>query len=673
MADPYKITFLPMEKTVSSGEGETLLETAMAAGIHINASCGGNGICGKCRVKIRAGACDAPSHPRLSREEYDAGLRLACLTMPRGDMVVEIPLESQVDRATLKKDTLGRGALRRDEKESHVLSATALDRLVRDWSVDPAVFKKYVELPPPSAEDNINDFGRLARELKKSLAGGEISANLNVLKGLAGTLREAEWRVTATLVGTDGSFRLVNIEAGNREDWNYSVVIDIGTTTVWGQVLDLAHCAAARACPDGNAALDAATGAGTEACTCAESADFNSQISYGEDVISRILYARKPGGLDRLRDAVVSTINGILRELEAASGVGKEGISHMVLAGNTTMTHLALGLDPTYLMLSPYTPTSNFYPPVRAKDLGINVADHVFALFFPSVASYVGGDIVAGVLGSGMFRRDEIALFLDIGTNGEIVVGNREWLTCASCSAGPAFEGGGIQFGMRAGRGAIEKVRVSPSTFEPMLLTIGRTPPAGICGSGLIDLAAEFFETGIIDQNGKFRRDLPTARVRPGETGAEYVLSYADETSIGRDITVSEADLDNLIRTKAAIYAGCKTLLGSVGLSFEDVGRIIIAGGFGRHLDIERAQTIGLLPDVPSERFIFVGNGSLLGARLLSFSKELLDEAQRIARSMTNVELSNNTSFMDEFVAALFIPHTDERAFPHVLGGIRER
>jgi uncharacterized 2Fe-2S/4Fe-4S cluster protein (DUF4445 family) len=385
------------------------------------------------------------------------------------------------------------------------------------------------------------------------------------------------------------------------------------------------------------------------------------------------MYAQKPGGLGRLKGAIISTINGVIDELLTTSGIGVEQVSHMVLAGNTTMTHIALGLDPKYLMLSPYTPTSNFYPPVRAKDLGINVADHVFALFFPSVASYVGGDIVAGVLGSGMFQRDEITLYMDIGTNGEIVVGNKDWLTCTSCSAGPAFEGGGIRFGMRAGKGAIEQASISPSTFEPMILTIGRTPPAGICGSGLIDVVAEFFETGIIDQNGKFRRDLPTDRVRLGEGGWEYVLSYGSETSLGRDITVCEADLDNLIRTKAAIYAGCKTLLRNVGLAFDDLDKIIIAGGFGHHLDIERAQTIGLLPDVASSTFVFVGNGSLLGARLLSFSKELLGEAKKIARSMTNIELTNNTSFMDEFVAALFIPHTDERAFPHVMESMRDR
>ena len=408
-------------------------------------------------------------------------------------------------------------------------------------------------------------------------------------------------------------------------------------------------------------------------CTLAETADYNAQISYGEDVITRIVFSRKDEGLKRLQEVVVATINGVIGELLSTSGVPVDQVSHLVFAGNTTMTHLVLGLDPKYIMLDPYTPTANFIPPVRAVNIGLNVGEHVFAYIFPCVASYVGGDIVAGVLGSGVFQRDEVTLFIDVGTNGEIVVGNKDWLTCTSCSAGPAFEGAGIKFGMRAGKGAIEQVKINPSTCEPMILTIGRAQPAGICGSGLIDAVAELFEAGVIDQNGKFDRELPTNRVRQGESGWEYVLSYAAESHIGRDIVLTEVDLDNLIRAKAAVYAGCKTLLDSVGLTFEDVQRVIIAGGFGHSIDLEKAQTIGLLPDVAPEKFLFVGNGSLLGARLLSFSRDLLKETERIARTMTNVELSNNPGFMDEFVAALFIPHTNESAFPRVTEQLRNR
>jgi uncharacterized 2Fe-2S/4Fe-4S cluster protein (DUF4445 family) len=651
----YRVKFLPIEKTFPFEENETILEAAMRSGIHINASCGGNGACGKCRIKIREGETRSQAHPKIAQWEYDEGVRLACMTRPHSDLVVEIPFESQVDRVALK----------RRKEPSHILSAMDVDRLVKGWSVDPSVFKKYVELPPPSPEDNINDLARLTRELRKTHLMNDVSVDFRMLKKLAATLRKADWRVTVTIVLTRKGYTLINVEPGNTEEQNYSIVIDIGTTTVCGQLLDLARCQVYRRTEGADN--------GTQACTLAETADYNAQISYGEDVISRIVFAQKAGGLKRLQEVIVSTINGVIRELLAMSGIEVELISHLVFAGNTTMTHLVLGLDPKYIMMSPYTPTSNFIPPVRAINIGLNVKDHVFTYIFPGVASYVGGDIVAGVLGSGIFQRDEITLFIDVGTNGEIVIGNKDWLTCTSCSAGPAFEGGGIKFGMRAGNGAIEQVKINPSTYEPMILTIARAKPAGICGSGLIDLVAELFEAGAIDQNGKFNRELPTARVREGESGWEYVLSFAAESRIGRDIVLTEVDLDNLIRAKAAIYAGCKTLLDSVGLRFEDLERVIIAGGFGHSIDLEKAQMIGLLPDVPVEKFIFVGNGSLLGARLLSFSRELLKQTERIAKTMTNIELANNPGFMDEFIAALFIPHTNESDFPRVIEQIRNR
>jgi uncharacterized 2Fe-2S/4Fe-4S cluster protein (DUF4445 family) len=655
MAEQHKITFLPMDRTFPGEEGETALETAMRSGVHINASCGGNGACGKCRIKILEGPVTSPIHPKIAQWEYDSGIRLACQTRPLGNITVEIPFESQVDRAALKKKTAS----------PHILSVTDLDSLVEGWAVNPSVFKKYVELTPPSVEENVNDLERLMRELRKTYKVPSISVDFRVLTKLAAVLRGAEWRVTATIVLTSKGYTLINVESGNTEEQNYSIVVDIGTTTVWGQLLDLAHCQVFRR-------VEGESGS-TGLCTLAEAADYNAQISYGEDVITRIMFAQKPGGLERLQEVVVSTINGVIREVLEMSGVPVDLISHLVFAGNTTMTHLALGLDPKYLMLSPYVPTTTFVPPVRAIHLGVNVKEHVFTYIFPCVASYVGGDIVAGVLGSGIFQREEVALFMDIGTNGEIVVGNKDWLTCTSCSAGPAFEGGGIKFGMRAGKGAIEQVRINPSTGEPMILTVGRTKPSGICGSGLIDVVAEFFEAAIIDQNARFNRNLPTKRVREGDSGWEYVLSFAAETQIGRDIVITEADLDNMIRAKAAIYAGCKTLLDSVGLTFDDVDKVIIAGGFGHSIDTEKAQIIGLLPDMPSDKFVFVGNGSLLGARLVSFSRELQKETERIARTMTNIELSNNHAFMDEFVSAQFIPHTDERAFPHVMELVRNR
>ena len=648
----HKVTFYPSERQILVDEGENLLQAAMEAGIHINASCGGSGTCGKCKVKVLDGAIDSPKHPKLTQWEYDQGFRLACLTSIRSNIDVDIPLESQVDRSVL--------ALKGDRgAHKYLLSPQDIYQLVSGWDVDPAVFKRYVQLEPPTLKDNKSDLTRLINALAHQHGIEGISADFRAIMKLSRLLRESDWQVTVTLVLTKKGYKLVNVEPGDNTKQNYSIVIDIGTTTIFGQILDLNGCVVV-ACPGGQCD-------GTTLFALAEASDYNAQISYGEDVINRIVYSQRPGGLKKLQEVVVSTINKIIQELLNMSKIDVSLISHMVIAGNTTMTQLLLGLDPKYIREEPYVPTASFIPPVRAVHLGINIGDHVHVYIFPMVASYVGGDIVAGILGSGVFQRETLTLYMDIGTNGEIVLGNKDWLASVSCSAGPAFEGAGIKFGMRATRGAIEEVSINHRTYEPMILTIGRSKPIGICGSGLIDAVAEFLETGMIDQNGKFRRDLPTDRVRKGPDGYEYVLVRKEETLIHEDIVLTEIDVENLIRTKAAIYAGCKVLLDSVGLGFKDVEQVIIAGGFGRHLDLEKAVFIGLLPEMDIEKFIFVGNGSLLGARLLSFSKNLLRETERIALMMTNLELSNHPTFMNEFIAAMFLPHTDSSAFAQVV------
>lgn len=636
----HRITFLPAEMIIDVEEGETILDAAMKAGVYIYASCGGNSSCGKCKVKIVEGAVDSDYHTKISPDDYGNGYRLACKARPQGNIVVEVPLDSQIDRSLLKGKN----------KKPLILSAAGFEQIFGSWKADPSFFKVYIELPEPTADDNISDFGRLTRALRSVLKQDTFTLDLNTLKKLPVTLREGKWIVTVTLSQKNGKYHITNVETGNETQKHYSLVIDIGTTTVCGQILDLAHCSQ-------NMGID----------TLGESSDYNGQISYGDDVISRIMYSRKRGGLKRLQESVILTVNGIIKELLKESGVNGKSITHIVFAGNTTMSHLLLGLDPKNIMLSPYTPASNDFPRFRAKAIGIDVEDHVCAQLFPCVSSYVGGDIVAGVIGSGMSQSEKITLFMDIGTNGEIVLGNRDWLVCASCSAGPAFEGGGIRFGMRAERGAIEQIRINPVSREPMILTIGKARPKGICGSGLIDCVAELFTTGILDRNGKFRRNLSTPRVRRGESGYEYVLAYNENTEIHQDIIISEVDLDNLIRAKAALYAGCKVLLDSVGLTFQNVEKVIIAGGFGHYIDLEKAQTIGLLPELSLDRFVFVGNGSLLGARLFSFSKGFMDEADNVSKKMANIELSNSQKFMDEFVAASFLPHTDNRAFPKVL------
>ena len=442
--------------------------------------------------------------------------------------------------------------------------------------------------------------------------------------------------------------KMISVEPGDTTDKHYSVVMDIGTTSLWGQLLDL-----------------------NSRETLAEASAYNPQISFGDDVITRIVYSQKPEGLEKLQQVVVEGLNTIIDELVEKAGIERCYVSHITAAGNTVMTQLLVGLDPKYIRETPYTPTANFVPPVRAVRVGLNVSDYVYLYTFPLVASYVGGDIVSGVLSSGMYQRKELTLYIDIGTNGEIVVGNADWLMTASCSAGPAFEGGGLRCGMRATAGAIERFHINPDTLEPMIVTIDKVKAKGICGSGAINILAEFLETGVLDQNGKYNRTCSTKRIRKGQDGFEYVLAYKEETGSEEDVVITEADIDNLIRAKAAMFAGYQSLLSKLDLTFKDLEKVIIAGAFGDFIDLDKAITIGLLPEIPKENYIFIGNGSLLGAKLISLSSELLDDGERIARKMTNIELSEDHSFMDKYMAGMFLPHTDETLFPEVSKRIR--
>lgn len=643
------VRFQPHNREVQVAKGENLLRAAMEAGVYIQASCGGEGVCGKCRVLIEKGEVESPRAPGISEEDFQRGLRQACQTRVISDLEVRIPVESELDKRVIARTRERVGGGRQ-------VSHQELESLVLGWCFNPALHKHYVEMEPPTTRDNRSDLSRLLLALKKAQGLESISVDFHLFKRLPFVLREGEWRVTATVVQTRmesqlseyqlrGSRRpkLTNLEPGDTTREHYSIVLDIGTTTIWGQLLDL-----------------------NKRATVAEASDYNGQISYGDDVISRIVYSQKPEGMKKLQESVVGTINGIIRDLAKKSGVNLDRVSHMAASGNTIMTHLLLGLDPKYIREAPYTPVANFFPPVRAMDLGLTMGKHVHLYTFPSVASYVGGDIVSGILGSGVYQRKPLTLYIDIGTNGEIVIGNSEWMVTAACSAGPAFEGGGIKHGMRATLGAIEDFRINHRTYEPMLLTIGMVKPKGICGSGLINTVAEFLEAGVITANGKFNADLPTRRIRPGPDGMEYVLSLAEETAIDKDLVITEVDIDNLMRAKAAMYAGYVTLLQSVGLTVGNLEQVVIAGAFGSFIDIERAITIGLLPELPLDRFLFIGNGSLLGARLISFCNEMLDDGERISRMMTNVELSESPEFMNNYVAAMFLPHTNAEEFPGV-------
>ena len=633
-----KITFLPYHRTIEVSEGDSLIRTALQAGVHINASCGGEGVCAKCRVQVEEGEIGEGLSERLSSEDIEAGYRLACQARVIGDATIRVPVESAMDRSVFDQQVRPRQTAKIQQMD--------FDSLKERGLFIPPVEKAYLELPPPDAQNNMPGVTRLIEYLKLQSDEHKLEMTIPVIRKLPSTLRENDFKVTVTLVRPvrdDGKTLITNIQPGDTTAQTYAIALDIGTTTIYGQLIDL-----------------------KSGESLAEDGDFNGQISYGEDVISRMIYAEKGDGLEKLQQTVIGTINKVLGKIVRRAGVAREDISTITMAGNTTMTQLLLAIDPSYLRRAPYVPASTMYPPFRAATIGIDLDEHVLGLLYPAISSYVGGDIVAGIMGTGLYREDELTLFLDIGTNAEIVIGNKDWLACTACSAGPAFEGGGIEFGMRAAKGAIEDFSLDPVSFEPMLLTIGDVRPKGICGSGLIIMVAVMFEMGVINNRGKFNRDLNTERVRENNGIWEFVLAYEDQTQIGRDITISEIDIDNLIRAKGAVYSGCMTLLEEVGFSMDMIERIILAGGFGSYIDLEKAMTIGLLPEIDPERVIFIGNGSLMGARMSSLTNRIRKDVVEVTKKMTNFELSETPSYMDHYVAAMFIPHTEIEKFPKV-------
>ncbi|MFH1562206.1 MAG: ASKHA domain-containing protein [Nitrospirota bacterium] len=629
----HKIIFYPGGEIADAADGQNLLRVAAAAGLYITASCGGNQTCGKCKVIIESGTIEGGVSEKLTPEEIKKGYRLACASRIKTDLTVKIPVESQLaDKRVLEESVSKR-----------LLITETLKDLRPDYRLEPLLNKYYLELPQPTKEDNIDDFSRIKKELRQISNFEDCSINLFALKKLPHTLRENDFKVTITLFEEDKlKPKIINIEKGDKRGRHFAIAIDIGTTSIYVRLINLLS--------------------GEILSTVS---DYNAQSAYGEDVITRIVHSLKGDGLQILQQAVVKTIETLITQVLKDKDIHRAEVSYLVAAGNTTMIHLLLGITPKYLRESPYVPVTNSTLEIPAVKIGLEFPEDVYLHTLPGVASYVGGDITAGVLGTGVFQADELTLFIDIGTNGEIVLGNKEWLVTTSCSAGPAFEGGTIKHGMRATLGAIEQVEINKD-YEPMLITIGHKPPKGICGAGLISLVAELLEVGIISQNGKFNTEIDTPRIRTRDGVIEYVLAFAAQTNIGSDIVITEPDLDDLIRAKAAMYAGVSTLLDSVGLDIADISKIIIAGNLGFHIEIEKAITIGLFPEVPASKFTFVGNGSLLGATLCACSKQMWEEAKKIANSMTNIELTDNPKFMNEYIAALFLPHTEEKRFPTV-------
>ena len=632
------VKFLPHNISVAVEQNESLIRVAMEAGVHINASCGGTGVCGKCRILLEEGTLEGGVSEHLSVEDREKGYRLACLSQVTSDVVIRIPVESQVDTSRLNARAGGR----------HTAKAvySDVDELRQDGLFIPPVEKIYLELPPATAEDNQADMARIINHLRIHHNEHRLTMNLDLIRKIPDLIRQGDFKVTATIirpVREDGKNEIVNIEPFDTTARNFGLAFDVGTTTVYGQLLDL-H-----------------TGE-----VLAQHGEFNSQMSYGEDVISRIMFAEKGDGLDILQGKIIETINIIIRDILDEAKVGKHEVTTITLAGNSTMTQLLLKINPAYIRRDPYVPASVMYPPFRAREIDIELADHTIALIYPGVSSYVGGDIISGIMASGFYRSSELTLYMDIGTNAEIAIGHRDWMVCTAASAGPAFEGGGVKFGMRAVKGAIEDFSIDPETFEPMIITVGNKKAKGICGSGLITLAAKLLETVVIDSRGKFNRTLNTPRIRQTDEIWEYVLVFRENTAIDRDITITEPDLDNLIRAKGAMYSAALTLMEEIGMSITDIERIILAGGFGSYVDLQSAITIGLLPEIEPEKVIYLGNGSLLGCKINALTNALRRDVMKVVNMMTNFELASTRSYMDHYMGALFLPHTEMNYFPKV-------
>jgi uncharacterized 2Fe-2S/4Fe-4S cluster protein (DUF4445 family) len=618
----FKVHFLPDERSIEVEAGTTIAEAAQRAGVFLNNLCGGQGVCGKCRLEVIEGKAEAgeQSVSLLSEEEIQKGFVLACQTEVRDHLRVMIPPESRAEASQI------------------MVGETAI---LEDGERTPLVRKIYLELPEPTLEDNIADIERVSRELRRKIGWHSFGVPLHCLRGLSDQLRANDWKITATVIKDIRGYRIQQIEPGDTTSQNYGVAVDVGTTTIVVQLLDI----------NTGHVLDV-------------EGSLNQQASYGEDVISRMIYASKKDGLSHLTEAVIKNINELIGAVCKRQKIPVGQINAVVAAGNTTMSHLFLGLTPAAIRLDPYVPTADVYPQVRAGQAGIHINPNGILVTIPSVASYVGGDIVAGVMACGIADRTEIRGLIDIGTNGEIAIGNEEWLVCCSASAGPAFEGGGTRCGMRAIKGAIEKVQVLEGqvTYE----TIGNASPRGICGSGLIDCIFELVRNGIIGADGKFDRERKDDRLSVEDEIPRYIIAPGAETESGEDLVITESDIDNLMKSKGAVFAAIKSLVDYIGLGFDQLETLYVAGGFGNYLNIPKSIAIGLLPDIPTSRVQFVGNSSLTGARLCLLSEAAHEQCLNISRSMTNIELSNYQPFMDEYIAALFLPHTDRKLFPSV-------
>ncbi|MDR2659743.1 MAG: ASKHA domain-containing protein [Spirochaetaceae bacterium] len=618
---------------------ETILDTAKRAGVVIDAPCGGNGTCGKCRIKILSGKSTGEKSKLITDADYSDGWRLACGSKPDSDLELFLPATAQAFQSRIRVTDFS-GTREKAAFESLRVSLKELG-FENDYGIE----KVAVEMTEPTLEDAMADRERLENALIEKTGVSAVQFSLFALRRMPYSLRKDGFKAVCVLRREGETCTALDVLAGDdsaQDSPLYGLAIDIGTTTVSILLVNLKTGDPVTAASGGNA-----------------------QIRYGADVINRIIESTKPGGLERLQKAIINEcLTPLIRRVCINAGIEPEQIYRVTIAGNTTMTHFAIGVPGEFIRLEPYVPAFFKTDPLCACEIGLPVNTGAQVIFAPSIGSYVGGDITAGVFSSMIYNKDTLSLFIDLGTNGELVFGGKEFLMSCACSAGPAFEGGEISCGMRATNGAVEACEIDKETMEPKLRIIGNAgeKAAGLCGSGLIDIIGELFRCGIINAKGKFNVEGKRI-VKDDYGGKSYIVAFAADSATGRDIMLTESDIDNFIRAKGAIFSAIRTMLATVDMPQEAIDDVYIAGGIGSGIDIGHAILIGMLPNLPVEKFHYLGNTSLSGAYGMLISDKAVEQVKNCANSMTYLELSSHPSYMDEFVAACFLPHTDASLF----------
>lgn len=636
----YKVTFQFNQGdpvVTYATEGERLLEVAQKSNVAIDAPCSGNASCGKCRVKLIEGELDSKKTRHISEEEYAEGWRLACVSTVCSDVTVEVPDIASAYQSRMKvADLSSKEEIELFERIKNQVEEAGLELKNSMRIVS-------VSMNEPTLDDTMPDNERLSWALEDATGLSVIRIPYSVLKKLPDVLRASHFSVQCVIRVTKKDVFVYDILPADEKAVAGGLIVDIGTTTVSALLVDMIS---------GEILAKASAG--------------NGQIRYGADVINRIIESAKPGGQKRLQDAIVKeTLNPMITKMCASAGFSCQHIYRMAVAGNTTMEHLLMGINADPLRMEPYIPAFFKTNSLYASDIGIAIHPDAHIIVAPNIGSYVGGDITAGTLVSMIWNRPEMSLLIDLGTNGELVFGNSDFLMSCACSAGPAFEGGDISCGMRATDGAIEACSINQETMEPTYQVIGEEgqKPIGICGSGIIDVIAELFRCGIINPKGKFIRE--GRRIRHDKYGmGSYVLAFEQEAGSVRDVEITEVDIDNFIRAKGAIFSAIRTMLSSLDMDVSMIDDVYVAGGIGSGINMKHAVTIGMFPDIPLERFHYIGNSSLSGAYAMLISTQAEKKTYEVARNMTYLELSTVPTYMDEFVAACFLPHTDTTMFP---------